>query len=112
MPFASASTATVVIGRTTKSSRKPMPPMKMAIRAQCGSRSAGRSRLISLMMLSEALLQDIDQDQEGEGGNKRRDGDDRGAAIVEFLQLDDDQQRHDLGEAGTVAGDEDHPAVF
>ena len=34
------------------------------------------------------------------------------AGIVEFLELDDDQQRRDLGDIGQVAGDEDDRAVF
>ncbi len=34
------------------------------------------------------------------------------ARVVVFLELDDDQQRRDLGDVGDVAGDEDHRAVF
>ena len=55
---------------------------------------------------------EIDDEQHGEGDDQhdRRDG--RRAGIVEFLELDDDQQRRDLRHVGDVAGDEDHRAVF
>ena len=57
-------------------------------------------------------LQQVDDEQHDEGDRQHDRGDHRGAGIVELLELDDDEQRRDLRDAGNVAGDEDDRAVF
>ena len=53
--------------------------------------------------MTSSMAKEIDQHDRG---------DRRGAGIVELLELDDDQQRRDLGDVRQVAGDEDDRAVF
>ncbi len=50
--------------------------------------------------------------QDEERDRQHDDADRRGAGIVELLELDDDQQRRDLGHQRHVAGDEDDRAVL
>ena len=51
-------------------------------------------------------------DQRAERDRHHGQADGRGAGVVVLLQLDDDQQRRDLGLHRHVAGDEDHRAVL
>ena len=75
--------------------------------------AAGRSRMpadgaSATLPPPRPALQQVDRQQQHERGHQHQRGDRCGAGIVELLELDDDQQRHDLGHARHVAGDEYH----
>ena len=60
----------------------------------------------------EESLQRVEQQQDEERRRQHDQSDSGGACIVELLELDDDQERRDLGHHRQIAGDEDHRAVF
>src|SRR5262249_62124167 len=51
-------------------------------------------------------LQEVDGEQDAEGERQHDHRDRGGAGVVVFLELDDDQDRRDLGDVGKIAGDE------
>ena len=57
-------------------------------------------------------LETVDGEQHDEGDHQHDRGDGGRAGVVVFLELLDDEQRRDLGDADQIAGDEDDRAVF
>src|SRR5436190_20123229 len=125
MPFARASVKTMTKGNTRKNSRKasamPVNAQRTASGSVNGSRTGaetGGAADTRLPTASTAMtppgpsLDQIDCEQQHERGDQHQRRDRRGARVIELLQFDDDQQRHDLRDTRHVAGDKDHRAVF
>src|SRR5262245_43969502 len=127
MPARSASANTTISGRMRKTRRNRNAVAISATRAANGSVSgsgdtgarAGRRPGISASWARSTTLspprpglQQVDGEKQDERRHQHQAGDHGGAGIVELLQLDDDEQRHDLGVDGHVAGDADLRAVL
>src|SRR5215211_5238064 len=74
----------------------------------------GRDTALSDMAVSSpaVCLQEIDQEKRRERDRQHDRGDAGSPGVIKFLELDDDEQRRDLGNVRHVSGDEDDGAVF
>ena len=81
-----------------------------------GWRAAGLASKLdawsSTLLSPGPCLQQVDGEQQDEGRHQHQARDHGCARIIELLELDDDQQRNDLGIAGDIAGNKDDGAVF
>src|SRR3954471_16326697 len=66
---------------------------------------------MSAIALAAPRLEKVDDQQHDEGDHQHDRGDRSGRGIIVFLELDDDQQRRDLGLERPIACDEDDRAV-
>ena len=88
-------------------------PGRLAISASSSLEGpAGHQRPAATMTPAAPGLQQVDRQQHHERHHQHDEAERRGAGVVELLQLDDDQQRRDLGLHRQVAGDEDDRAVL
>src|SRR5690606_7494424 len=124
-PLRSASMNTSTSGSSRNATRKPTAPRMSSACTQRGSLvgDSGRARTAAAGSVGinpwgsitrtprtlpagaisapppaagQACLQRVDHQQQGEGQQQHGHGDGGGAGVVEFLQLDGDQQRRDL----------------
>src|SRR5215207_5729575 len=126
-PSPNASAKTTISGRTRKTARNSSAAPVRAARIQADSESGSRTGALGA---DEALvfdsgearsvkaapsrppLQQVDRQQQDERCDQHQRGDDGRAGVVELFELDDDQQRQDLGRAWHVPGNEDDRPVF
>src|SRR6266850_177692 len=115
MPWRSASTNTASKGRNRNSTRKTSAASVSShcvsgVSLSAGCLIAGWVRTawaISTMTRARPMLEQVDGEQQEERGQQHHHGQDRGARIVELLELAHDQERDDLRDRRHVAGDED-----
>jgi hypothetical protein len=56
----------------------------------------------------EPALEEVDENEQGEGNDQHAGGDHRGRAVLELLELLNDEQRQDFSFHRQVAGDENY----
>src|SRR5215212_10522198 len=123
-PSRKASTKTTTSGSTRKKARNTSASAIRAARIWAGSvsgrrvRASGEDRSSVAVAGSATLppprprLQEVDREEKNERRDQHERGDHGRAGVVELLELDDDEQRHDLRVSRHVAGDEDHRPVL
>src|SRR5215212_8103389 len=123
-PSRKASTKTTTSGSTRKKARNTSASPIRAARTWAGSVSGSRMRASGMDRSSLAVagsatlppprpgLQEVDREEKNERRDQHERGDHGRAGVVELLELDDDEQRHDLRVSRHVAGDEDHRPVL
>src|SRR5437588_708198 len=103
-------------GRSTMAmSRVRAPPLSVSgngQRAACGAFAPQLGTSSTTLLPPGPRLQQVDGQQQDEGCHQHQARHHGCARVIELLELDDDEQRNDLGIAGHIAGNEDDGAVL
>src|SRR5581483_353274 len=118
MPLRSASLNTTTTGRIRKTAKNRTAKAINSNLTGAVSVVTGRGDLDAEATSAIAMpppagsLNQVDRKQNKERQSEHDDSDRGGAAIIEFLQFDDNEHWGDLGHVRQIAGDEDHRTVL
>src|SRR5579872_248333 len=98
----------MISGSSRSRTRIVTPPRMRRARMR---RDSPSERSVS-MSSPGPVLQQVDNEKAAKRDDQHRACENARASVVELLEPDNDQQRHDLGDAGHIAGNEDHRPIF